>query len=113
VVYCMTEKSQNIRVNLSKWQQKMLKDLFGVKTDTMDFVKELHDIMKYRTLIPEKVSNLHIQRMYLEDDQKVQIANIMGMKPEEMCDFIELDHETIVKYMALHNFLYGAPRKAD
>ena len=109
----MRSDSQIVRIELSNWQKKMLRDLFGVDTDTLDFLKEMHELLRYAPPIPEKIPDFHIQRMYLEDAQKDQIAESIGVKSSELCDYLELDHEKIVKYMALNRFLYGPARKND
>ncbi|RQW77234.1 MAG: hypothetical protein EHM14_14830 [Methanothrix sp.] len=98
----MEEKSASITLDLTQWQQRMIKDLFGVKTTKIDMVKDILDLVKYRTPPQESLFNLRVQRMYLEDAQKEQIAKAMGTKATTMCDFIELDHDAILKYAALH-----------
>ncbi len=106
-----------ITIELTEGQQKLLKDIFGVTTTRLDILEELHELVKYRSLHKEAMSNLRAQRMYLEDAQKEQIANAMGkgMKADKMCDYIELDEEVILKYAALHKsgLLYAPPRKGD
>jgi NADH:ubiquinone oxidoreductase subunit E len=88
----LEENAASLTVNLTKWQQNMLKDMFGVKTTKLDIIEEVR-----------------AQRMYLEDDQKAQIAKILGMKAAKMCNYIELDPEVIVKYAAMQRYpvLYG------
>ncbi len=111
----MEEKSISTTVDLTKWQQKMLKDMFGVTTATLDIFGDVRDWVKYKTPHVEAMAKPYAQRMYLEDGQKEQIAKIMGTRAEIMCDYIELDPEVILKYAALHrsNLLYGSLRKSD
>ncbi len=106
---------QSVSMNLSKWQQKMIKDLFGVTTPSIEIIEDVREWVKYRTPSAEVLTNFRTQRMYLEDAQKEQIAKIVGMRADKMCDFIELDPEVILKYAALHrsNLLYGSMHKAD
>ncbi len=102
-------------MNLTKWQQKMIKDFFGVTTSSIDVIEDVRDWVKYRTPSAEALSNWRVQRMYLEDAQKEQIAKIVGMRADKMCDFIELDPEVVLKYAAMHRsgLLYAPLRKAD
>jgi hypothetical protein len=108
-VVVLEEKAASLTVNLSKWQQNMLKDMFGVKTTKLDIIEEFRQWVMYRPPEKEVLSSLGAQRMYLEDDQKAQIAKILGMKAAKMCNYIELDPEVIVKYAAMqrHPVLYG------
>ena len=111
----MKESTATTSIKLSKWQQKMLKDMFGVTTTKMDIVEDFRQWLMYRPAPQELLANLKVQRMYLEDDQKAQIAKIMGVKAANMCDYLELDPEVILKYAAMqrHPALYGGPMKSD
>lgn len=109
----MEEKAALLALNLTKWQQNMLKDMFGVTTSKIDMIEEFRQWVMYRSPDKEVLSSLRAQRMYLEDDQKAQIAKALGMKATAMCNYIELDPEVIVKYAAMQRYLYGGLRASD
>jgi len=111
----MVESAAPESMKLTKWQQKMLKDMFGVTTTKMDIVEDFRQWLMYRPAPQELLTSWQVQRMYLEDDQKEYLAKVMGIKAASMCDYLELDPEVIVKYAAMkrHPVLYGGPMKSD
>jgi hypothetical protein len=83
----LEEKAAPLTLSLTKWQQNMLKDIFGVTTSKMDLIEEFRQWVMYRSPDKEVLSTMRAQRMYLEDDQKEVIAKAMGMKVASVCNY--------------------------